>query len=82
MPDSNKHIARLLELVKQVADAGVMFDENSNLVEDVGLGSIQIMEIIEHIEDEFDFSFPLNDLADIKTIADLAADIERLKPGA
>ncbi len=80
MSESGKHIARLLELIEQVAEKGVIFDENSNLVEDVGLGSIQIMEVIEHIEDEYDFSFPLNDLADIKTVADLAADIERLKP--
>ena len=36
------------------------------------------MEVIEGVEDEFDISFPLNALSDIRTVSDLAREIERL----
>jgi acyl carrier protein len=36
------------------------------------------MEMIEGIEDEFDISFPLNNLSAIRTAGELAAEIARL----
>ena len=55
-----------------------MVDANSDLVDDVGLSSIEIMELIEQLEDIYDISFPLNDLAEIRTITDMVKELERL----
>ncbi len=78
MTQRENYAVRLKELVNQLAEDGVVVEFDSDLVDDVGLSSIEIMEVIEQLEDEFDISFPLNDLAEIRTITDLAAEVERL----
>jgi len=68
---------QLKELVNEL-DVDVEIDESSDLVNEVGLSSLQLMELVELIEDKFDLSFPLNDLADVRTLGDLAAAVARL----
>lgn len=55
-----------------------VLSEDSDLVNELGLSSLQVMEMIEQIEDRFDISVPLNILPDITTIRDLAQQLERL----
>ena len=78
MTQRENYAVRLKELVNQLAEEGVVVEVDSDLVDDVGLSSIEIMELVEQLEDEYDLSFPLNDLAEIRTITDLAAELERL----
>jgi len=54
--------------------------ENTRLVADIGLSSLEVMEFIEKIEDHFDISIPLNILPDVNTIGDLAGKIQELNP--
>ena len=63
-----------------VALAGVegALDENADLVEELGLASVEVMELVEELEETFDIAFPLNDLADVRTIADLARHVQQL----
>jgi len=78
MKQRENYAVRLKELVNQLAEDGTEVDEDSDLVDDVGLSSIEIMELIEQLEDEYDISFPLNDLAEIRTITDMASELDRL----
>jgi acyl carrier protein len=78
MTKRENYAVRLKELVNQLAEEGTLVEVDSDLVDDVGLSSIEIMELVELLEDEYDISFPLNDLAEIRTITDLAAELERL----
>lgn len=71
-------LARVLELLGPLAKSGGVVAESSDLVGELGLSSIDVMEMIEGIEDEFDISFPLNNLSTIRTAGELAADIARL----
>jgi len=68
---------QLKQLVNQM-DEELQLDDESDLVSDVGLSSLQLMELVEMIEDRFDIAFPLNDLADIRTLSDLATVVSRL----
>jgi len=72
------YAGRLKEIVNEMTTADVRVDVDSDLVDHVGLSSVEIMELVEAIEDDFDVSFPLNDLASMRTINDLAAELERL----
>ncbi|VAW73131.1 hypothetical protein MNBD_GAMMA14-2705, partial [hydrothermal vent metagenome] len=47
---------------------------------ELGLTSLQVMELIEQLEDHFDMSIPLNILPDIRTVHDLALALEKLDP--
>jgi len=70
---------QLKQLVNELdLDLSAEIDATSDLVTEVGLSSLQLMELVELIEDKFDLSFPLNDLADVRTLTDLATAIERL----
>jgi acyl carrier protein len=53
-------------------------DEQTGLVTDLGLSSLEVMELIEQVEDHFDISIPLNILPDISTVGDLARKIGQL----
>ena len=78
MEKREDYAVRLTELVNQLAEEGTVVDADSDLVDDVGLSSIEIMELVEQLEDAYDISFPLNDLAEIRTINDMVKELERL----
>lgn len=59
-------------------DRDLLFSENTELVGEAGLSSLQVMELIERIEDHFDISIPLNVLPDVKTVKDLAEKLADL----
>jgi acyl carrier protein len=59
MTKREDYAARLKELVNQLAEEGTHVDVDSDLVDDVGLSSIEIMELVEQLEDTYDISFPL-----------------------
>jgi acyl carrier protein len=70
-------VQRVLELLQPLARGNTITD-SSDLAGDLGLSSLDVMEVVEQIEDEFDLSFPLNSLSDIRTVGDMARTIERL----
>jgi len=71
-------LARVLEILGALGKAKSTITEDSDLAGELGLSSIDVMEVIEQVEDEFDISFPLNALSDIRTVSDLARQIARL----
>jgi acyl carrier protein len=78
MPDYNEFLTRIFEILKPFAKQGIILNEDSELVTELGLTSLQVMELIEQIEDHFDMSIPLNILPDIRTVHDLALQLEKL----
>lgn len=54
-------------------DAGLTAD--SELVTELGLDSFKVLDLLMDIEDEFDISMPVNLLADVHTVRDLAERI-------
>ncbi len=78
MPSYQKCVEDIRELLTEVAEIDQEIGEETDLVEEIGLESIDVMELIEQLEDKFDISFPLNDLASIRTLAELAKELEKL----
>jgi acyl carrier protein len=52
--------------------------EDTDLLGDLGLDSLQVMNLMLQIEDRFDISIPVNILPDVKTVRDLAMQIDNL----
>ncbi|MCQ2481304.1 MAG: acyl carrier protein [Clostridia bacterium] len=63
-------ISEQLELDKSV------IKENSSFTDDLGAGSLDMIDLAMSIEDEFDLELPDNDLDKIKTVGELAKFIE------
>jgi acyl carrier protein len=77
MTSHQEYADRLITLVNQLLGAKITLTGDSDLVDDVGMSSVQIMELIENVEDEFEIAFPLNDLADVRTLNDLVSELIR-----
>ena len=79
MPDYNSYVQFICNLLQaQQKGAPKPLNEATDLIADVGLSSLQVMELIEKLEDHFDLSIPLNILPDITTVGDLAAKLQNL----
>lgn len=72
-------LRRLAEHLQRSAPPGITIDEDLELVTQLGLDSVKVLDVILEIEDEFDVSVPMNVLADVRTVRDLAVAIHRLK---
>lgn len=50
----------------------------TDLVGDLGLDSLQVMELLMEMEDAFDISIPVNVMADVRTVGELAGAVQTL----
>ncbi len=71
-------VARIQHLLSESAAQGEVVNEDVDLIEELGLASLDVMELIEQLEDIFDIAFPINELGDVRTIADLATRVQQL----
>jgi acyl carrier protein len=70
-----KILAKILSIVAGLAKGELSIDEDTVLQADLSLTSLQVMELVLEVEDEFDISFPLNRLPDIRTVKELTEAI-------
>ena len=52
-----------------------------DLINDLNLDSLKIMELLEKLEDNYDISIPINILADVRSVGDLAQAVQKLSAG-
>lgn len=78
MIEHQQILSSLYDGLASLTEERFEIDENTKLVGHLNLDSVQIMELIVIIEDRFDISIPLNVLPDVKTVKDLAVQIEKL----
>jgi len=57
---------------------GKTLTEDTELTTDLGLDSMAVMELLLEAEERFDISIPLNVLPSVRTVRDLALEIQRL----
>ena len=69
---------QILQLLRPLARNADNMSEQSDLINELGLASLQVMELIETVEDDLDISFPMNALPNIRTVGDLAAQLQKL----
>ncbi len=78
MTDYQEYLSFLYSALESQNKNKLVLSENTALVADIGLSSLEVMEFIEKIEDHFDISIPLNILPDVNTIGDLARKVREL----
>ena len=80
MPDYDSYVQFICTLLQaQQKGAPKPLSAATDLIADIGLSSLQVMELIEKLEDHFYLSIPLNILPNITTIGDLATSLHNLK---
>ena len=78
MPIYQEYRNFLYQALASLNKNNLPLSEDTELVGDIGLSSLEVMEFIEKIEDHFDILIPLNILPDVSTIGDLAKKIHEL----
>lgn len=71
-------VGQLIEIVTPLAKGRIVVDEATELVGELALDSLQVMNLMLSVEDRFDVSIPVNILSDVRTVRDLAIQIEKL----
>jgi len=79
MPTNEDILQQVLDILKPIVPKNVPeVTAELDLVNDLGLDSLKVMEILENLEDTFDISIPINILPEIRTVEDLVVEIQKL----
>jgi len=78
MTDHQEVQSAIIETLQPFRKAGMTLSGDTQLVNDLGLDSVKVMELLLQVEDRFDISIPLNILPDVHTVDDLARAIHKL----
>jgi acyl carrier protein len=78
MQDYKDLLSKLYDMVRPLTGNDVELSEETDLIEDLGLDSMKIMDLLSMFEDSLDISIPLNILPDIHTIKDFAQQAQKL----
>ena len=71
-------LSQIFDILKPFTKEGQRLREETKLVAELGLDSLQVMQVLLKIEDHFDISIPLNNLPTIQTVQELVHEIETL----
>ena len=78
MQSKEEILDQLIELIRPYAEEPMVLSDQTRIIDDVGLDSMKVMELVMQIEDCFDVSVPLNILPDVNTIGEFAKHLETL----
>ena len=70
--------AEIVALLARRVPVGVTVAPETQIAGGLGLDSVAILDFIMEIEDRFDITIPLDQIAEVQTIADLSRAIETL----
>jgi len=65
-------------LLQKYAPQPVPIQENTELINDLGFDSLRVMEMLHEVEDVFDITYPINELANLKTVRDFARQVQHI----
>lgn len=68
-------LEKVIHELSALTGPDVELTEASELVTELQLDSFKVLDLLMDIEDEFDVSIPVNQLADVHTVKDLAERI-------
>ncbi len=75
----NEIIELLCDRLSSLANADANITAETNLIGELSIDSIKLLNLIMEIEDAFDISIPINALADVQTVHELASLISKIK---
>ncbi len=72
----------IADALTQTVGRRIQISDDTNIARDLGLDSLAIMNFIMALEDQYDISIPLDRVAQVETVGDLAKAIEELRSRA
>lgn len=69
---------KVCNLLEPFNHKGLTLNEETDISSDLEIDSVAVLDFIMEVEDEYDISFPMNRISEIRTIGELVAAIEEL----
>ena len=70
-------LEKIIEIMRDVCEIEDEITAQSRFVEDFGISSLEMFQLIEEIEEEFDISIPTRKLQGIRSVADLMNELNK-----
>lgn len=71
-------VSLICEELEKENDTDITITEDTDITTDLNVDSVAIMDLMFALEEEFNVSVPMNDLADVRTVKQLAELIQAL----
>lgn len=68
----------IIRLLGEKVEGDLTLTADTNIVSDTGLDLVSVMDFVFELEDEFGITVPMDRIADVKTVRQLAAAIHGL----
>ena len=65
------------EVLADVTPRAASAERTTDLLDDLGLDSITVLELVSALEERFEITVPLNELAQIRTVGAVIDDVSR-----
>lgn len=75
-------VREIARAVEKVLDKPVVITRETDIARDLAVDSLALMNIVMELEDVFDIAIPLDRLAQVHTVGDLADGISTLRAAA
>jgi len=72
-------LARVRGHLERIAGTDKEIHAETNIAEQFALDSVKVLDLLMDIEDDFDISIPLNLMADVQSVNDLAEAIYKVQ---
>ena len=67
-----------IDILKRLSRRPIEPTSSSELMADLGFDSLQILEFVGELEDHFNIAVPLNSLTHVRTVGQIAAEVQQL----
>ena len=75
--EKNNKLEKLTKIIREyTGDNSITINENTALISDFGLSSLDLVNFVCTVEDEFDVEIPDRAIKDFKTVGDIITFIE------
>ncbi|SHO51856.1 phosphopantetheine-binding protein [Desulfopila aestuarii] len=79
MKEHDDVLQKILEILAvTLPEGGPEIKADLDLIDDLGLDSMKVLEILESLEDSFDISIPMNVMPGVRTANDLARELQKI----
>jgi len=77
-PSREYLLENIITQLKQIKPDAGSLSADTDLVSDLGLDSVQVLEMCTDLEDDLDLSIPVNRLGEVRTAGQLADLLQQL----
>jgi acyl carrier protein len=77
-PPADRFERDVVEIIERVSRLPIEPRPDSELLADLGFDSLLVLELVGELEEHFNITVPLNDLARIRTVSQVVAQVRNL----